>query len=66
MGFSNANTIILLNKYFKRRVGAAFGILLTGLGLGGLAMPQVLYCILEWVDVGTLTKLRWRYDILNL
>ena len=41
MGFSNANTIILLNKYFKKRVGAAFGILLTGLGIGGLAMPQV-------------------------
>jgi hypothetical protein len=41
MGFNNANSIIIMNKYFKRRVGAAFGILLTGFGLGGLAMPQV-------------------------
>jgi peroxiredoxin len=41
MGLSNANNIIIINKYFKKRVGAAYGLLLTGFGLGGLAMPQV-------------------------
>ena len=41
-GFSNANNIIILNKYFKKRVGLAFGILFTGFGIGGLAMPQVI------------------------
>ncbi len=57
MGLSNANNIIIINKYFKKRVGAAYGLLLTGFGLGGLAMPQV-YINAATFELTKLTGLR--------
>jgi len=40
-GLGNANAILILNKYFKKRVGAAFGLMATGLAIAGQIIPQL-------------------------
>ncbi len=62
MGLSNANNIIIINKYFKKRVGAAYGLLLTGFGLGGLAMPQVYV----WINQTTRPQVILRDCVIRL
>ena len=41
MGLGNANGIIILNKYFKKRVGTAFGLMATGLAVSSQVLPQL-------------------------
>ena len=46
-GLGNANAILILNKYFKKRVGAAFGLMATGLAIGAQVMPQLMRWLVE-------------------
>ena len=46
-GLGNANAILILNKYFKKRIGAAFGLMATGLAISSQAMPQVMRWLVE-------------------
>ena len=46
-GLGNANAILILNKYFKKRVGAAFGLMATGLAIGSQVMPQLMRWLVE-------------------
>ena len=46
-GLGNANAILILNKYFKKRIGAAFGLMATGLAIGAQAMPQLMRWLVE-------------------
>jgi len=47
LGVSNTNSIIILNKYFKNRVGLANGLLLSSISIIGLILPQVVKILLE-------------------
>ena len=46
-GLGNANAILILNKYFKKRIGAAFGLMATGLAIGAQALPQLMRWLVE-------------------
>ena len=46
MGLGNANGILILNKYFNRRVGVAFALYAIGLGVAAIAMPQLIKLLL--------------------
>ena len=41
IGLGNANGIFIINKYFKNRVGAAFGLMATGLAISSQVCPQI-------------------------
>ena len=41
MGLGNGNGILILNKYFKKRVGAAFGLMATGCAVVAQVIPQL-------------------------
>ena len=41
MGLSNTNNIIILNKYFKSKVGLALGLVISSVSIIGLVQPQV-------------------------
>ena len=44
-GLYALNSILLVNKHFKAKVGLAMGLFVCGTGSGGLIMPQV-----NWID----------------
>ena len=41
MGIAQTNTILIINSYFRKKLGLAFGAFTTGIGVFGLTMPQV-------------------------
>ncbi len=41
-GLYALNSILLINKHFKAKVGLAMGLFVCGTGCGGLIMPQVI------------------------
>ena len=47
MGLSNANVILLLNKYFRKKVGLAFALFAMGLGISAILMPQLIKFLLQ-------------------
>ena len=47
MGLSNANGILILSKFFKKKVGLAYGLFATGLGVGALVLPQLVKLLLQ-------------------
>jgi MFS family permease len=47
MGLSKANGIFILSKFFKKKIGLAFGLFATGLGVGALALPQRVKFLLQ-------------------
>ena len=47
MGLTNTNNIIIINKYFQKRVGLAFGIAIASISIIGLVTPQVLKILME-------------------
>jgi len=56
IGFSTTNGILIISKYFKKKVGLAYGLFTTGLGIGALSMPQIVKLLLQYFS-GTQTIL---------
>ena len=47
IGLTYTNGILIVSKYFKKKVGIAFGMITTGLGIGALSMPQIVKLLLQ-------------------
>ena len=47
MGLNNPNNIIIMSKYFKKRLGSAYGLYATGLTVFQLALPQLVTFLLN-------------------
>ena len=47
MGLANTNNIIIINKYFQKRVGLALGIAIASVSIIGLVTPQALKILME-------------------
>ena len=48
IGLNNANGILIVSKYFKNKVGLAYGLFATGVGIGALSMPQIVKLLLQY------------------
>ena len=44
MGLGNENAFIILKKYFKKRVGTAFGLMAAGLAMSSQVLPGCSRC----------------------
>merc|ERR1711892_1345553 len=47
IGLINANGILIISKFFKKKIGLAFGLFAAGLGLGALGLPQLVKFLLQ-------------------
>ena len=51
IGISSINNVIIVNKYFKNKVGLALGIAISAIGIFGLAVPQVIKNLIPNFDI---------------
>jgi len=47
MGLNNANNILIMSKFFKKKIVLAYGMFATGLGIGAFSLPQLVKFLLQ-------------------
>ena len=46
MGLVNANGVLIISKFFKKKIGLAYGLYATGVGIGAFPLPQLVKFLL--------------------